>query len=215
MTNTETATRTTILGRRLVPVLLIEDNPADIRLTLEASSTCGLTRLEVITDGDTALAYLRHQPPYQDAPRPGLVLLDLNLPGIDGRHVLTAIKTDPDLHTIPVIILTTSNTPTVTSSNPWASPRWPTPSRPSARSGSTPPPCHPPGKTHNDRTGNPDQPHTRHCRRAARTGDGAAVADSADRGQPVRRPAHPGTAPRVRYHLRGRGRPRRGHRAAA
>ena len=111
MTNTETATRTTILGRRLVPVLLIEDNPADIRLTLEASSTCGLTRLEVITDGDTALAYLRHQPPYQDAPRPGLVLLDLNLPGIDGRHVLTAIKTDPDLHTIPVIILTTSSAP--------------------------------------------------------------------------------------------------------
>jgi CheY-like chemotaxis protein len=99
MTNTETATRTTILGRWLVPVLLIEDNPADIRLTLEASSACGLTRLEVITDGDTALAYLRHQPPYQDAPRPALVLLDLNLPGVDGRHVLTAIKTDPDLHT--------------------------------------------------------------------------------------------------------------------
>ena len=111
MTTTETVTRATILGRRLVPVLLIEDNPADIHLTLEASSTCGLTRLEVITDGDTALAYLRHQPPYQDAPRPGLVLLDLNLPRVDGRHVLTAIKTDPDLHTIPVIILTTSSAP--------------------------------------------------------------------------------------------------------
>ena len=65
----------------------------------------------MITDGDTALAYLRHQPPYQDAPRPGLVLLDLNLPHVDGRHVLTAIKTDPDLRTIPVIILTTSNAP--------------------------------------------------------------------------------------------------------
>jgi len=107
MTTTHTDTRTPVLGRRPVPVLLIEDNPADIRLTPEASSACGLTRLKVITDGDTALAYLRHQPPYQNAPRPGIVLLDLNLPRVDG----TAIKTDPDLHTIPVIILTTSSAP--------------------------------------------------------------------------------------------------------
>ena len=111
MTTTHTATRGTGLGRRLVPVLLIEDNPADIRLTLEASSAAGLTRMDVITAGDTAMAYLRREPPYQDAPRPGLVLLDLNLPHVDGRHVLTAIKTDPDLHTIPVIILTTSAAP--------------------------------------------------------------------------------------------------------
>ena len=111
MTTTETATRTTVLGRRLVPVLLIEDNSADIRLTLEASSAVGITRMDVITDGDTAMAYLRREPPYQDAPRPALVLLDLNLPRVDGRHLLTAIKTDPDLHTIPVIILTTSNAP--------------------------------------------------------------------------------------------------------
>lgn len=111
MTTTETATGGTGLGRRLVPVLLIEDNPADIRLTLEASSSVGITRLDVITDGDTAMAYLHRQPPYQNAPRPGLVLLDLNLPRVDGRHVLTAIKIDPDLHTIPVIILTTSSAP--------------------------------------------------------------------------------------------------------
>ena len=112
MTPTETAAaRAAGQGRRLVPVLLIEDNPADIRLTLEASSAAGLTRMDVITAGDTAMAYLRREPPYQDAPRPGLVLLDLNLPHVDGRHVLTATKTDPDLHTIPVIILTTSAAP--------------------------------------------------------------------------------------------------------
>ncbi len=111
MTNTHTDTSATVLSRRMVPVLLIEDNPADIRLTLEASSAAGLTRLEVITDGDTALAYLRNQPPYRDAPRPALVLLDLNLPRVDGRDVLTAIKTDLDLRTIPVIILTTSSAP--------------------------------------------------------------------------------------------------------
>src|SRR5664279_3898140 len=111
MTTTETTSRTTGLGRRQVPVLLIEDNPADIRrLTLEASCTAGLTRMDVITDGDTALAYLRREP-LPGRPRPGLVLLDLNLPRVDGRHVLTAIKTDPDLHTIPVIILTTSAAP--------------------------------------------------------------------------------------------------------
>ena len=111
MTTTHTATRGTGLGRRLVPVLLIEDNSADIRLTLEASSAVGITRMDVITDGDTAMAYLRREPPYQDAPRPGLVLLDLHLAHVDGRHVLNAIKTDPDLHTIPVIILTTSAAP--------------------------------------------------------------------------------------------------------
>ena len=70
MTTTETATRTTVLGRRLVPVLLIEDNSAVIRLTLEASSAAGITRMDVITAGATAMAYLRREPPYQDAPLP-------------------------------------------------------------------------------------------------------------------------------------------------
>jgi len=111
MTSTERATRTVGAGRRLVPILLVEDNPADIRFTLEAVSDAGITRMDVVTDGDAALAYLRKEPPYHDATRPGLVLLDLNLPRVDGRQVLTAIKTDPDLHTIPVIILTTSGAP--------------------------------------------------------------------------------------------------------
>jgi hypothetical protein len=78
---------------RPVPVVPKEDNPADIRLTLEAVSAAGITRMEVVvTDGDAALGYLRQEPPYRGAHRQGLVLLDLKLPRVDGRHVLTAIK---------------------------------------------------------------------------------------------------------------------------
>jgi CheY-like chemotaxis protein len=97
-----------------VPILLVEDNPADIRLTREALRGCGITNpMDVVTDGAAALAYLHRDPPYHDSPRPGLVLLDLNLPRLDGAQVLlTVIKTDPDLRTIPVIILTTSAAPT-------------------------------------------------------------------------------------------------------
>jgi len=94
-----------------VPIVLVEDNPADIRLTLEAVSAAGITGMEVVTDGDAAVAYLRQEPPYRGAPRQGLVLLDLKPPRVDGLHVSTAIKTDPDLHTIPVITGTTSSAP--------------------------------------------------------------------------------------------------------
>lgn len=92
-----------------IEILLVEDNPADVRLTREALRTAKLLNaLHVVGDGEAALAFLRRRPPYQAMRRPGLVLLDLNLPGIDGRHVLDEIKNDPALRTIPVIVLTTS-----------------------------------------------------------------------------------------------------------
>ena len=100
-------------GGPAVVILLVEDNPGDIRLTREALHGCGITNpMDVVTDGAAALAYLHREPPYHNAPRPGLILLDLNLPRVDGGQVLTVIKTDPDLRTIPVIILTTSAAPT-------------------------------------------------------------------------------------------------------
>ncbi|GAA0581418.1 response regulator [Caenispirillum bisanense] len=90
-------------------VLLVEDNEADARLTREAFTEIGrpLT-MEWVRDGDEALAYLRRHPPYQAAPRPHLVLLDLNMPRRDGRATLAAIKSDPVLREIPVVVLTTS-----------------------------------------------------------------------------------------------------------
>jgi CheY-like chemotaxis protein len=94
---------------RPVEILLVEDNPGDVRLTQEALRE-GKARnnLSVAADGVEALAFLRREGPYADAPRPDLVLLDLNLPKKDGREVLAEIKADDDLRTIPVVILTTS-----------------------------------------------------------------------------------------------------------
>ena len=97
---------------RAVSILLVQDNPGDIRLTREALHGCGITNpMDVVTDGAAALAYLHREPPYDQARRPGLVLLDLNLPRLDGGQVLTVIKADPDLRSIPVIMLTTSGEP--------------------------------------------------------------------------------------------------------
>ena len=88
-----------------ITILLIEDNPADARLTLEAFRTSALgTKVEVREDGESALSYLRAA----DTTLPKLILLDLNLPGIDGREVLQEIKTDDRLRAIPVCVLTTS-----------------------------------------------------------------------------------------------------------
>lgn len=90
-------------------VLLVEDNPGDVRLTREAfSETTGPIRLHVASDGVEALAFLRREGPHVHAPRPDLILLDLNLPKMDGREVLVQIKQDEGLKTIPAIILTTS-----------------------------------------------------------------------------------------------------------
>lgn len=97
------------LDLRTVDILLVEDNPADIRLTREALHDARIAnRLHTVVDGEQALAFLRRVPPFENVPRPGLVLLDLNLPRIDGREVLAQIKGDPELHSIPVIVLTTS-----------------------------------------------------------------------------------------------------------
>jgi two-component system, chemotaxis family, response regulator Rcp1 len=90
-------------------VLLVEDSPGDVRLTQEAFRDANQSvHLHVATDGAEAMAFLRHQPPYGDAPRPDLVLLDLNLPKMDGRQVLAHIKEDDGLKTMPTVILTTS-----------------------------------------------------------------------------------------------------------
>ncbi len=91
-------------------IFLVEDNKADIRLIQEALKESLLTH-EVVTvrNGVDAMAFLRQEGEYADAPRPDLILLDLNLPRKDGREVLEEIKTDPDLKRIPVVVLTTSH----------------------------------------------------------------------------------------------------------
>lgn len=94
---------------QIIEVLLVEDSPADARLTQEAFRDGKIrNNLTVVTDGAAAMSYLRREPPYESAARPDLVLLDLNLPKIDGREVLRRIKTDPALKSIPVVVLTTS-----------------------------------------------------------------------------------------------------------
>jgi CheY-like chemotaxis protein len=90
-------------------VLLVEDNPGDVRLTKEALLEGKvMNRLSVAPDGEEALRFLRRSAGYETAPRPDLVLLDLNLPKKDGREVLAEIKADERLRRIPVIVLTTS-----------------------------------------------------------------------------------------------------------
>src|ERR1019366_8594332 len=92
-----------------VEILLVEDNPADVRLTREALNSDRLwNNLSVTKDGVEAMAYLRRQGRFAAAPRPDLILLDLNLPKKDGREVLAEIKADPNLMRIPVVVLTTS-----------------------------------------------------------------------------------------------------------
>jgi chemotaxis family two-component system response regulator Rcp1 len=96
------------LGRP-VQVLLVEDSPSDAAMTIEAMHEGRIVnQVHVATDGEVAMAFLRRQGTYTDAPRPDLILLDLNLPRMDGREVLRAVKDDPILRTIPVIVLTTS-----------------------------------------------------------------------------------------------------------
>ena len=92
-----------------VDILLVEDNPGDVRLTQEALREGKIrNRLMVARDGVEALAMLRREGPHTNAPRPDLILLDLNLPRKDGREVLADIKVDENLRRIPVVVLTTS-----------------------------------------------------------------------------------------------------------
>ena len=91
-------------------VLLVEDNPADVRLMLETLRDANkAVRLHLAADGVEAMAFLRRQGASARAPRPVLILLDLNLPKMDGREVLAEVKGDIDLKTIPIVILTTSD----------------------------------------------------------------------------------------------------------
>ena len=90
-------------------VLLVDDSPGDVRLTQEAFRDVNRSvTLHVATDGIEAMSFLRNQGVHVSAPRPDLILLDLNLPGMDGREVLTQIKEDERLKAIPTVILTTS-----------------------------------------------------------------------------------------------------------
>ena len=99
-----------IAATRAIDILLVEDDPGDELITREAFEHNKLqNRLHVARDGEEGLNYLYQRGPYQDAPRPDLILLDLNLPKYDGRHLLEKIKSDPDLSRIPVIVLTTSS----------------------------------------------------------------------------------------------------------
>jgi chemotaxis family two-component system response regulator Rcp1 len=96
----------------LIEVLLVEDSPGDVRLTREALKDTKMhISLNVVSDGAEAMAYLRHEKSHAEAPRPDLILLDLNLPRKDGRDVLKEIKECDALKSIPVVILTTSASP--------------------------------------------------------------------------------------------------------
>lgn len=93
-----------------IDVLLVEDSPGDVRLTQEAFREADMSiRLHVASDGVEAMDFLRRKGAHANAPRPALILLDLNLPIMDGREVLANIKADDDLKSIPTVILTTSD----------------------------------------------------------------------------------------------------------
>lgn len=93
-----------------IEVLLVEDNPGDVRLMREALKDSKVhNNLHVVCDGDEAMSFLRHEGKHSRSPEPNLIMLDLNLPGKDGREVLDEIKNDPSLKHIPVVIVTTSS----------------------------------------------------------------------------------------------------------
>ncbi len=94
---------------KVIDILLVEDNPGDVRLAQEALKESKIrNKLYVVDDGVEAMAFLRRQGKYADAPRPDLILLDLNLPRKSGREVLAEVKTDENLKRIPVVVLTVS-----------------------------------------------------------------------------------------------------------
>jgi CheY-like chemotaxis protein len=102
----------TLPAKHPIEILLIEDNAGDIRLAVEAFKDAALpNHVSVVRDGEEALAFLRREGAYANAPRPEFILLDLNMPKKDGREVLREVKSDNDLKIIPVIVLTTSVAP--------------------------------------------------------------------------------------------------------
>jgi CheY-like chemotaxis protein len=93
----------------VIQILLVEDDPGDVLMTREAFEDNKVANtLHVVSDGAEALEFLRKEGPYGEAPTPDLVLLDLNLPRVDGREVLAAVKADEELRQIPIVVLTTS-----------------------------------------------------------------------------------------------------------
>jgi CheY-like chemotaxis protein len=95
---------------RPIEILLVEDSPSDTDLTLEALKDFKVrNNVSVVEDGVQALQFLRREPPFAEAPRPDMIMLDLNLPRKDGREVLAEIKADETLKTIPIVVLTTSH----------------------------------------------------------------------------------------------------------
>jgi chemotaxis family two-component system response regulator Rcp1 len=99
----------TVREHRPVEILLVEDNPADVRLTREALRDAKVVNtLHVVEDGEAAVQFLRRQGRYTDAPRPDVILLDLNLPRRSGHEILADVKNDPELRSIPIVVLTTS-----------------------------------------------------------------------------------------------------------
>src|SRR5687767_5913675 len=99
----------TFNSKKKVEILLVEDNPGDVRLTEEVFKESKIQNtLNVVMDGVEALKYLRKQEDYSKAVKPDIILLDLNLPKKNGKDVLKEIKTDPELRRIPVVVLTTS-----------------------------------------------------------------------------------------------------------
>jgi CheY-like chemotaxis protein len=93
-----------------IEILLVEDNPGDVELTRIAFREAKVPNpLRVVADGVQAMAYLRQEPPFENALRPGLILLDLNLPRVDGREVLRMVKGDPELRRIPVCVMSSSH----------------------------------------------------------------------------------------------------------
>ncbi len=98
-------------GERFIEVLLVEDNPGDVRLAREAFRDVNIhVRLHFASDGTEAMAFLKRRGAHLNAPRPDLILLDLNLPKMDGREVLAQIKGDKNLKMIPTIVLSSSET---------------------------------------------------------------------------------------------------------
>jgi len=102
-----------VQSQRPIEILLVEDNPGDVRLTIESLNDAKLcNNLSVVRDGVEAMAFLCREGSYTNVPRPDLILLDLNLPRMDGREVLAQAKAHPDLRHIPVVVLTTSDAQT-------------------------------------------------------------------------------------------------------
>lgn len=94
---------------RQIEILLVEDSPSDANLTIKSFKQAKIANnLHWVQDGETAMEYLRQQGEYVNAARPDMILLDLNLPGMDGREVLAEVKSDTALKRIPVVVLTTS-----------------------------------------------------------------------------------------------------------